>query len=740
MWQRTTAIVKQHHFLMPAILAFACFIIVVLLAISVWFSTSVSTNLEDAVYGVAGQQSALGAETLRLTLDGYGTLSGWVSELDQVSPRVYRASSYKAFQAFKDYDLPLFRFSNLMLYYGQDVMMLSVRGTSWPQVRFPFVRDYDAFLQHLDGIRDKELFCTMDYGASYSSNTLVIAHPLPNHALALFTLEYGDMYNLIAPGGYSANDSSLRFLIERSGHVLWSNTAFSESRMAQLLGQQQSDVRRIFHSDGRDYLYSSAAVSDGLILITLDEVTTQFDTVSRSIRVLVVLCIILLVIGVLLLILGTKRSGAPIMQLVASIRETLPQQDGMPYNVMDALKQVCSQYSQLVHESSQQNALLSNDELRDLFILRIICGQYADPDELNNLCRWLDVDFPYPFFVSCLMLFEQPPNDEERSHIETYLRRFTGERFNCCFCLTPDGRSAVGMINLSNTDDLRTFGETLLASLQERASVTIGLGQIYTSLDALGRSYLEAHTALEQRLIRGKNTCILYRDISSADSDSASAYPQQLLDNYISCLRQWDPAAIQLELDQLIDFIHQNDLPLQQVKCICFELTASLLREISRMGSLASSLDSSMFDVFSIAEYTSVNELADNIVQLTKTVQQNIDARRKHRKDNLITQCQQCIQQNISNPQFSLGPLAEQFDVTPQTLRRKFKEATGQTLSSYLINLRIDRAKQLLAETDLDLNNICVQCGYIDISSFSRLFKSEVGISPGTYRENQRNA
>jgi len=310
--------------------------------------------------------------------------------------------------------------------------------------------------------------------------------------------------------------------------------------------------------------------------------------------------------------------------------------------------------------------------------------------------------------------------------------------FTCCFCLTPDGRSAVGLVNLedSSSDGLRAFGERLLALLLEHTSVTIGLGQAYESIDALGRSYLEAHAALEQRLIHGKNTCILYNDMPSSAACVSSIYPQELLENYLSCLRQWDAKAIQQELDQIIRFIHENDLPLQQVKCICFELTASLLREINRMGSLTSALDRSMFDVFSIAEYASVNELAANIVSLSQSVQQCIENRKSRRKDNLIVQCQQCIQDNVSNPQFSLGLLAEQFDVTPQTLRRNFKEATGQTLSNYLAALRIERAKQLLVETDLDLSNICVQCGYIDVSSFARLFKGEVGMSPGSYREN----
>lgn len=98
------------------------------------------------------------------------------------------------------------------------------------------------------------------------------------------------------------------------------------------------------------------------------------------------------------------------------------------------------------------------------------------------------------------------------------------------------------------------------------------------------------------------------------------------------------------------------------------------------------------------------------------------------------------MQENVSNAQFSLTLCAESFNIAPQTLRRKFKEATGQTLSAYLTSLRIDRAKALLVQTQLDVSEICAQCGYVDLSSFIRLFRSETGASPGKYREIHREA
>jgi AraC-like DNA-binding protein len=49
--------------------------------------------------------------------------------------------------------------------------------------------------------------------------------------------------------------------------------------------------------------------------------------------------------------------------------------------------------------------------------------------------------------------------------------------------------------------------------------------------------------------------------------------------------------------------------------------------------------------------------------------------------------------------------------------------------------MRIDLAKQQLAQTDLSLEKIMTNVGYNDVSSFRRLFKKEVDASPKQYRE-----
>lgn len=68
-------------------------------------------------------------------------------------------------------------------------------------------------------------------------------------------------------------------------------------------------------------------------------------------------------------------------------------------------------------------------------------------------------------------------------------------------------------------------------------------------------------------------------------------------------------------------------------------------------------------------------------------------------------------------------------------ISKVFKEATGETPINYLIKIRIDKAKELLAEDRLSMKEIAIEVGYDDYYYFSKLFKKNTGLSPTQYRE-----
>jgi YesN/AraC family two-component response regulator len=78
--------------------------------------------------------------------------------------------------------------------------------------------------------------------------------------------------------------------------------------------------------------------------------------------------------------------------------------------------------------------------------------------------------------------------------------------------------------------------------------------------------------------------------------------------------------------------------------------------------------------------------------------------------------------------------VARQFDVSPNHLSRLFRTHGRTSFSGYLTHVRIDRAKHLLRNYNLKLDDIAARCGYHDTPYFCNVFKNITKITPKEYR------
>jgi AraC-like DNA-binding protein len=84
--------------------------------------------------------------------------------------------------------------------------------------------------------------------------------------------------------------------------------------------------------------------------------------------------------------------------------------------------------------------------------------------------------------------------------------------------------------------------------------------------------------------------------------------------------------------------------------------------------------------------------------------------------------------------QLSLNEIAQSINVSPWHLCRLFRTGTGTSVNQYLLNLRMQKAKELLETTCLRVKEIMNQVGIRDESHFARTFKKLFGVSPSQYR------
>lgn len=93
------------------------------------------------------------------------------------------------------------------------------------------------------------------------------------------------------------------------------------------------------------------------------------------------------------------------------------------------------------------------------------------------------------------------------------------------------------------------------------------------------------------------------------------------------------------------------------------------------------------------------------------------------------------IDSNYLSPGFSLADVAEYLEVSPSWLSHFFRGHMHKTLIEYVNEKKMERAKALIRETGIGLNELADHLGYSNASSFIRSFKKVVRMTPGRYRE-----
>ncbi|MDF2726173.1 MAG: AraC family transcriptional regulator [Paenibacillus sp.] len=107
------------------------------------------------------------------------------------------------------------------------------------------------------------------------------------------------------------------------------------------------------------------------------------------------------------------------------------------------------------------------------------------------------------------------------------------------------------------------------------------------------------------------------------------------------------------------------------------------------------------------------------------------------RDDPLMKKAAQMLKESAFEI-ISLNQLADSLGLSTVQFSRRFRKMFGVNPSEYVSELRIDKARSLLQENKLTLDEIAVLCGYSNGFYFSRVFSQKMRISPSEYRQSYR--
>ncbi|MBA4850810.1 AraC family transcriptional regulator [Emticicia sp. BO119] len=81
-----------------------------------------------------------------------------------------------------------------------------------------------------------------------------------------------------------------------------------------------------------------------------------------------------------------------------------------------------------------------------------------------------------------------------------------------------------------------------------------------------------------------------------------------------------------------------------------------------------------------------------------------------------------------------LETIAEVANLTVPSFCRYFKSRTRKTYVYFLNEIRLSNARKMLMDNQLDISQICIECGFQNLSHFHRIFKTQTGVTPMVYR------
>lgn len=91
------------------------------------------------------------------------------------------------------------------------------------------------------------------------------------------------------------------------------------------------------------------------------------------------------------------------------------------------------------------------------------------------------------------------------------------------------------------------------------------------------------------------------------------------------------------------------------------------------------------------------------------------------------------LRENLEAP-LDMKQLLRELPMSYSKFRKMFKQATGESPNQYHLNLRLDKARELLNTTNLNVTEVAYNLGFDSVFYFSKLFKKKNGVSPKSFR------
>lgn len=266
---------------------------------------------------------------------------------------------------------------------------------------------------------------------------------------------------------------------------------------------------------------------------------------------------------------------------------------------------------------------------------------------------------------------------------------------------------------------------------------TIGIGTYCQTISELPQAYKEAAEALQYRSMTTGSDVIYIEDVRLHAHDPLP-YSKEKEATLIVCLKNGEKdQALALFAEMVRDLRSQSGkIAFPQVQQAFLSLLVRLIETIRDLHldikEFVPDERSNLLAVF--LQKDDWREMTLWFEYLISATAINIGQAFQEKKNTHIEHAKRLIETESASA-LSLTMIADLLKLNPAYLSRIFKEYTGVTFTDYVTQIRVQRSKELLLQTEMKVKDISEQIGYAKVTHYIKLFKDMNGITPGEFRK-----
>ncbi|SEN88845.1 two component transcriptional regulator, AraC family [Amphibacillus marinus] len=265
-------------------------------------------------------------------------------------------------------------------------------------------------------------------------------------------------------------------------------------------------------------------------------------------------------------------------------------------------------------------------------------------------------------------------------------------------------------------------------------NVFVFAGEVGRGLNGIRDSYRTALVASKRRYSQLDDTPLMFNNhLASCEQEQKQLDPT-LMQALLEKIEENEPEAIIAIIDQWVYEIQELGAPIDAIKLSVFQLERELKTTMQRVSEQGDSLEiiGSIIEAFN--EKKTLKAFKENLTAYALEAGKVLCRLNKEKYNGEIYKVKRYIN-NYYHENLTLKKMANRFFMNPVYLGQLFKKTYGVYFKDYLLQVRIEKAKQILRQTDMRIYQVAEAVGFGSPDYFVTQFEKIEGSTPSKYRQ-----